>query len=147
MKKMTKEINYQKEDRDQQILRRLANIEHKVDSLDQTTAFALRAEAERHFETVKQIFKKSKRRVQVYLSANGERSVQDISNLLTMRQPNVSNELRILQEEGLLEILEIESGKTFYCKKPIDKTIRISTLLQREYDLDENGLPITTSKE
>lgn len=51
---MTKDIPT--EDRDQQILRRLANIEHKIDSLEQTTAFALRADAERHFESVKKIF-------------------------------------------------------------------------------------------
>ena len=57
------------EDRDQQILRRLSNIEHKVDSLDQTTAFALRADAKRHFQTAKEIFR-GKRRAQVYLAAN-----------------------------------------------------------------------------
>jgi hypothetical protein len=43
-------------DRDQQILNRLAKIEHKVDSLEQTTAFALRADAKRHFASVKEIF-------------------------------------------------------------------------------------------
>jgi hypothetical protein len=48
---MTKDIPT--EDRDQQILRRLANIEHKTNSLEQTTTFALRADAERHFESVK----------------------------------------------------------------------------------------------
>jgi hypothetical protein len=36
-------------DRDRQILGQLAKIEHKVDSLDQTIAFALRADAAKHF--------------------------------------------------------------------------------------------------
>jgi hypothetical protein len=58
-------------DRDQQILNRLSKIEHKVDSLEQTTAFALRADAEKHSASVWEIFKKSKRRAQVYLAADG----------------------------------------------------------------------------
>jgi DNA-binding transcriptional ArsR family regulator len=119
----------------------LANIEHRVDSLDQTTAFALRADAPRHFESVNVIFGKSKRRVQVYLAANGERSVQNIAGLLDMKQPNVSKELKILQQEGLLEVSENEGGETYWCKKPIDRTIRISSLLQKAYDLNKDGLP------
>jgi DNA-binding MarR family transcriptional regulator len=138
---MTENNSYPKEDRDQQILRRLANIEHRVDSFEQTTAFALRAEAERHFESVRVIFGKSKRRVQVYLAANGERSVQNIAGLLDMKQPNVSRELTILQQEGLLEVSENEGGETYWSKKPIDRTIRISSLLRKEYDLTKDGLP------
>jgi hypothetical protein len=42
-------------DRDQQILDRLAKIEHKVDSIEQTNAFALRADADRHFAEVKKL--------------------------------------------------------------------------------------------
>ncbi len=61
------------EDRDQQILNRLAHIQHKVDSIDETNAFALRAEAKKHMETVQGIFKHGKRRAQVYLAADGIR--------------------------------------------------------------------------
>lgn len=139
---MTENNSYPKEDRDQQILRRLANIEHRVDSIDQTTAFALRADAERHFESVRVIFRKRIRRVQVYLAANGERSVQNIAELLDMRRPNVSRELASLQQEGLLEVSENEGGETFWSKKPIDRTIRISSHLQQEYNLTKDGLPI-----
>ena len=91
-------------DRDQQILRRLSNIENKVDSLEQTNAFALRADAHIHSKTVKQIFKRGLRRAQVYLAANGQRSVQEIATSLRMKNPNVSRELEVLKIEGLLEI-------------------------------------------
>ncbi len=139
---MNDDNRFPTEDRDQQILRRLANIEHRIDSLQQTTAFALRAEAERHFESVREIFGKSLRRVQVYLAANGERSVQDIAVLLEMKKPtNVSRELTKLQQEGLLEIFEKDGGETYWGKKPIDKTIRISNLLQKEFHLTKDGLP------
>jgi len=139
---MAKRKDYTTQDRDQQILRRLTNIEHKVDSLDQTSAFALRADAGRHFESVKNIFRNSLRRVQVYLAANGHRSVQDITKLLKMKQPNVSKELERLKDEGLLEVIEKDGGKTYWGKKPIDRTIRISQLVMKEYNLDKNGLPV-----
>lgn len=139
---MIQKKDYKTEDRDQQILRRLTNIEHKVDSLDQTTAFALRADANKHFESVKKIFGSSVRRVQVYLAANGHRAVQDITKLLKMKQPNVSKELERLKDEGLLEVIEKEGGKTFWGKKPIDRTIRISQHLIKEYNLNKNGLPV-----
>lgn len=138
---MTEKNSYPKEDRDQQILRRLSNIEHRVDSIDQTAAFALRADADRHIESLKAIFRNRIRLVQVYLAVNGERSVQNIAELLTMIPSNVSRELTSLQKEGLLEVSEKEGGETFYCKKPIDQTIRISIHLQKEYDLTKDGLP------
>jgi DNA-binding transcriptional ArsR family regulator len=128
-------------DRDQQILRRLSNIEHKVDSLEQTTAFSLRANEEKHQQSVKKIFGKSRRRMQVYLAANGQRSVQDIAELLKMKLSNVSRELSFLQEEGLLEVMEKEGGMTYWGKKPIDRTIRISIFLMKEFKLNENGTP------
>ena len=66
-------------ERDQQILNRLARIEHRVDSIDQTSAFALRADAERHREEVKKIFRHGKRRAQIYLAADGNRGVNEIA--------------------------------------------------------------------
>jgi len=77
------------QDRDQQILSRLAKIQHKVDSLEQTTAFALRADSDRHKASAKQIFKNSKRRAQVYLAADGQRSVQEIAAHLRKPIQNV----------------------------------------------------------
>ncbi len=128
------------EDRDQQILRRLANIEHKVDSIEQTNAFALRADKDRHFQSIREVFGKSKRRVQVYLAANGQRSVQEIAELLDMKPANVSSELKKLQTEGLLEVLE-RGRESYWGKKPIDRTIRISKLLMDEYGLNRDGFP------
>ena len=73
----------EEEDRYQQILSRLAHIEHKVDSIDETNAFALRADAKRHFRRgEKKIFKNSSRRAQIYLAADGSRGVQEIAQHL-----------------------------------------------------------------
>lgn len=126
-------------DWNQQVLNRLGLIEHKVDSLEQTTAFALRAEAEKHRATAKSIFKKSKRRAQVYLAANGTRGVQEIAAHLKMQRQNITPELRILQEEGLLEIAAKSGNRDLWGKKPIDRTLRITQFLCEEFPLQRDG--------
>jgi DNA-binding transcriptional ArsR family regulator len=127
-------------DRDQQILDRLAKIEHKVDSIEQTNAFALRAEADKHFAEVKKIFKRSHRRAQVYLAANGIRSVHEIAAHLGMQRQNVGPDLRFLGEEGLLELVDSQGNRDIWAKKPVDRTLRITPFLCREFVLEKNGL-------
>src|SRR6266550_6408643 len=105
-------------DRDQQILNRLASIQHKVDSIEQTNAFALRADKEKHENSLREIFKNGKRRAQVYLAANGTRNVQEIADHLKMKQPNVSLQLKVLAVEGILEIANSIGGKDYWSKKP-----------------------------
>src|SRR5713101_7025550 len=112
------------EDRDQQIMSRLAHIEHKVDSIDETNAFALRAEADKHKETVKKIFRRGKRRAQVYLAADGSRGVVEIAKHLGMKTPNVSPQLRILKDEGLLELVDAPGRQDFWARTSIDRTLR-----------------------
>ncbi len=134
------------EDRDQQILSRLAHIEHKVESIDETNAFALRADAPKHTETVKKIFRNGRRRAQVYLAADGTRGVVEIAVHLGMKTPNVSPQLRVLKEEGLLQLIDAPGRQDFWAKKSIDKTLRISKYLCEEYDLNPDGRPRRAGK-
>lgn len=131
----------EEEDRYQQILSRLAHIEHKVDSIDETNAFALRADSTRHFEEVKKIFRNSSRRAQIYLAADGTRGVQEIAQHLKMKAPNVSPELKTLKAEGLLEIVDATGRRDIWARKPIDRTLRISKYLCDEYGLRSDGRP------
>lgn len=126
-------------DRDQVILARLARLEHKVDSIDQTTAFAMRADYGRHVDSVKSIFKNGKRRSQVYLAADGQRSVQAIAKHLGMQATHVSRELTILHDEGLLEVVDAVGNATVWGKKAIDRTLRITKFLRDEYQLAADG--------
>lgn len=128
-------------DRDQQILARLAKIEHKVDSIEQTNAFALRAEAEKHFAEVSKIFGKSLRRAQVYLAVDGAMSVQEIAEHLGMQRQHVGTDLKVLGEEGLLELVDSYGNRDIWAKKPIDRTLRITPFLVEEFSLQKNGLP------
>jgi predicted Rossmann fold nucleotide-binding protein DprA/Smf involved in DNA uptake len=124
----------------QQILNRLGNIEHKVESIDETNAFALRAEEDEHQKTVKKIFKRGKRRAQVYLAADGTRGVVEIAKHLGMKTPNVSPQLKALKLEGLLVVASI-GRQDFWGKKTIDRTLRISQYLCKEYSLKADGRP------
>lgn len=134
-------------DRDQIILSRLSRIEHKVDSMDQTQAFALRADADKHFKSVQAIFKSGKRRAQIYLAADGARGVQEIAKHLKMQRQNVGPELKKLAAEGMLEIVDTNGGKDIWAKKPVDRTLRISQFLQEEFSLRPDGLsPAAKSK-
>ena len=128
-----------KQDRDQQILSRLANIQHKVDSIEQTNAFALRADKEKHEQSLRDIFRNGKRKAQVYLAANGSRSVQEIADHIKMKRPNVSAHLKALSIEGILEIAYSSGGKDYWGKKPLDHTIRITRFLCDEFSLDSDG--------
>lgn len=130
----------------QQILSRLAHIEHKVDSIDETNAFALRAEEEKHKGTLDKIFKKGKRRAQIYLAADGTRGVEEIARHLGMKTPNVSPQLRILREQGLLELVDASGRRDIYAKKTIDRSLRISMHLREKYNLMPNGRPNKASK-
>lgn len=129
------------EDRDQQILSRLAHIQHKVDSIDETNAFALRADESKHMRTVEKIFKRGIRRAQIYLAADGTRGVVEIAEHLGMKQPNVTPHLKILKEEGLLELVDTTGRRDIWAKKTIDRTLRISRFLCEKYHLKPNGLP------
>ena len=127
-------------DRDQQILDRLAKIEHKVDSIEQTNAFALRAESDKHFAEVKKIFGQSLRRAQVYLAADGVRSVQEIAEYLGMHRQHVGPDLKHLSDEGLLELVDSHGNRDIWAKKPLDRSLRVSTFLCTEFDLERSGL-------
>jgi DNA-binding transcriptional ArsR family regulator len=127
--------------RDQQILSRLAVIEHKVDSLDQTTAFALRADAEKHQTTIRLIFEKRVRRAQVYLAINGQRTRQAIAKHLGMKEQNVSRELVALKDQGLVEAIDKQGGNVVWARKTVDRSLRISKFLQDFFSLTPEGLP------
>jgi len=127
------------------ILSRLGEIEHKVDSLGQTSAFALRMDKDRLFSEVKEVFKDSKRKAQVYLAANGQRAVGEIAEHLDMKRQNVGRELKVLAEESLLKVFP-EGGRDVWYKLPVDQTIGISRFLMREYGLDADGMATKTKK-
>jgi biotin operon repressor len=86
-----------------------------------------------------EIFKRSKRRAQVYLAADGSRGVQEIAAHLNMQRQNITPELRVLKEQGLLEIVGASGGRDLWGKTPIDRTLRITQFVCEEFNLERNG--------
>jgi Mn-dependent DtxR family transcriptional regulator len=72
--------------------------------------------------------------------------VVEIGQHLGVKTPNVSPDLRILKEEGLLEIIDASGRQDFWAKKTIDKSLRISKYLCEQYDLKPDGRPNATPK-
>jgi hypothetical protein len=63
-----------------------------------------------------------------------------------MQAPNVSPQLRILKEEGLLELVDASGRRDIWAKKSIDRTLRISNYLCKEYNLNLDGRPNRAAK-
>jgi len=134
------------QDRDQQILSRLSKIEHRVDSIDQTSAFALRAEEQKHMDSVRKIFGRNKRRAQVYLAADGHRGVEEIAKHIGMKRQNVGRELKALHKQALLELADSVGGRDIWAKKALDRTLRISDFLETTFSLARNGKTLGGAK-
>lgn len=134
------------QDRDQQILSRLSKIEHRVDSIDQTSAFALRAEEDKHMDSVRKIFGRSKRLAQVYMAADGHKGVEEIAKYLGIKRQHVGRALKELQREALLELSDSVGGRDIWAKKALDRTLRISSFLESEFNLKRDGRPLGKSK-
>ncbi len=56
-----------------------------------------------------------------------------------MKQPNVSRDVGVLKEEGLLELVGAAGRRDIWAKKSIDRTLRISKYLCKEYSLRSDG--------
>jgi DNA-binding transcriptional ArsR family regulator len=74
------------------------------------------------------------------LAADGSLSVQEIAQHLGMQRQALSPVLKYLGEEGLLEIVDSQSNRDIWAKKPVDRTLRITPFLCTEFHLQKNGL-------
>jgi DNA-binding transcriptional ArsR family regulator len=128
-----------KQDDDEELLRRLIRIDHKTDSMEDSLAWLVSANSPQLKNDLIKAFGASVRRVQVYLALNGKRNVQDISEHLGMKQPNVSLELAWLKRKRLIDVLEAGNGGNKYKKKFFDAIVGLSDELMKKFKLDGHG--------
>jgi hypothetical protein len=64
-----------------------------------------------------------------------------------MKPQNVSRELVVLKDEGLLELIDSNADGDIYAKKAVDRTLRITQFLCTQYSLDRNGLATAAKKQ
>jgi len=72
--------------------------------------------------------------------------VVEIGKHIGMKRQNVGPQLRILKEQGLLELVDAPGGRDIWAKKAIDRTLRISKYLCDEYNLRPDGRPNRAAK-
>jgi len=99
----------------------------------------IRANKKEILTGILEFFGSSKRRAQVYLAVDGERSVAAIAALLKMKGPNVSAELTRLKEFGLIEVKSVSGLSMIYKKRKLDRILGISRELERIFKLRENS--------
>lgn len=97
----------------------------RVESMDNFMPWLVRPQAKAILEEMKPFFTKRLSAVKVYLEVDGEKSVTAIAEKLTMKIPNVSREITVLREMGLIEPKSVGNA-TVYQKTKIDKIIGLS---------------------
>lgn len=84
----------------EQILGRLETVVKRIEDMTFLLAISQRNEV---YEYALEVFGNSKKRAEIYLALDGQRSVAEISELLGMKRPNVSIEIKNLLEGDLIE--------------------------------------------
>ena len=100
----------------------------KVESIDNFMPWLVRPNSKQLKEELLNFFKKKKRTAKVYLSIDGIKNVIQIAKDTAIAQPNVSNEISLLLNKGLIEPI-INGGNTVYKKNKIDKVLNLSNEL------------------
>jgi DNA-binding transcriptional ArsR family regulator len=124
---------------DGEVLRRLIRIDHKTESMEDSLAWIVSANAPQLKDELIQAIGTSVRRVQVYLALDGKRNVRDLTKHLGMKQPNVSRDIAWLKGKRLIDVIEAGNGGTKYDKKFFDAIVGLSGALMKKFKLDANG--------
>ncbi len=117
----------------------IKEIKWHQEAIDASMEMLIRANKKEILAEILGFFGNSKRRAQVYLAVDGERGVAAIATLLAMKGPNVSAELTLLKEFGLIEVKSASGSAVVYKKRKIDRILGLSRELQRIFKLKENS--------
>src|SRR5437867_1699066 len=117
----------------------IKEIKWHQEAIDASMEMLIRANKKQILTEILGFFGNSKRRAQVYLAVDGERSVAAIAGLLTMKGPNVSSELTLLKDFGLIEVKSVSGPAIVYKKRKIDRILGVGRELEQIFRLKENS--------
>ena len=121
-----------------EVLRRLIAIDHKADSMEDSLAWLVRANAPQLKDELIASFGRSKRRVQVYLALDGKRNVGAVAAHLQIKAQNVTRELGWLKRKRLVDVMEADGDGVVYSKKFFDAVVGLSESLAAKFGLDDD---------
>lgn len=120
----------------EEVARDIREIKWHQEAIDSSMELLIKANRNAILAEIMSFFGRSKRRAQVFIAVDGKRTVEDITQLLNMKKPNVSSELTRLKEEGLIEIKKITKEGYIYKKRRVDKILGISRMLKNKFGIE-----------
>jgi DNA-binding MarR family transcriptional regulator len=121
----------------EEVARDIREIKWHQEAIDSSMELLIKANREAILSEILGFFGKSRRRVQVYIAVDGNRTVEDITRFLQMKKPNVSSHLTKLKQEGLIEIKRITKAGYVYRKRRVDRILGISRKLRRKFEIED----------
>ncbi|MBU7036697.1 MAG: MarR family transcriptional regulator [Theionarchaea archaeon] len=118
--------------------RDIREIKWHLEAIDCSMELLTKANKDNILAEIMSFFGKSKRKAEVFLAVNEKRTVDDITELLQMKESNVSRELTSLKNEGLIELWKLTSeGHRIYRKRKVDRILGISRILKQEFGIND----------
>lgn len=118
-----------------ELARDIREIKWHQEAIDSSLELLIKANRNAILDEIMNFFGRSKRRAQIFLAVDGKRTVQNITELLHMKKPNVSADLTRLKEEGLIEIKKITKEGYIYKKRRVDRILGISRKLRKKFGI------------
>lgn len=116
--------------------RDVREIRNRVDGIDKSIDLLLRANRKPITNDLLDFFGKSKDRVKVFLTVDGESTVNQIVNKLKpMKQPNVSTRISELYDEDLIYVKKTTSKGKVYEKTKKVKILKLEKILTRKFKI------------
>lgn len=112
-------------------------IKWRVEGIEKSVDLLVRANRGQIIKDLMEFFGRSRDRVNVFLSIDGEKTVNQITRDLGMKKPNVSKRITELQDEGLVKIKKITKLGYIYEKTEKVRIINLEKILKKKFSVGE----------
>lgn len=108
-------------------------IKYRVDGIEKGMDLLLRANRKQILEDLMTFFGKSEERVKVFLAIDGEKPVNQISEELKIKGPNVSRRTSELEREGLIRVKQTAGHSKIYEQTEKVAILNLRKELQKKF--------------
>jgi DNA-binding transcriptional ArsR family regulator len=110
----------------------IREINNKMEDVEKSVGLLLRARRQEVIaDLMENCFRRSIEKIRVFLTIDGELSVNDIATKLSIKVPNVSRHMKSFLENDLIKVKMTEGAKIIY-----EKTSQVRRLRLDKYLLD-----------